>query len=289
MKRYYPKQEPGMSMAVKVIVGVFLLIVIFSIFRSCQSDNHYNVNIQSINMAHEGLNLQSVGTLLKKTKDAKELEELINSKSEGINNLDLNDDGKVDYIHVSEYGSGDKARGFSLYTELAKDDKQEIATIEIEKLEDQASVQVHGNQQIYGHGHYYHNHFGITDFILMSYLFSPHPYYYSPYNYGYYPSYYRGHSVQSTSTYNSRMKQKNSSSSFKKASTSQNKTSLKSPNAGKTSNRVKTPLKNPTASQKSFQKANPSRATVKAKGFGRSSSRPSIRSSGRSGGFFGGK
>ena len=237
--------------------------------------------------ADKGLNLKAVGELIKKVKTAKELEEKLNDKAVGLNNLDLNEDGNVDYIKVTEYGENN-IRGFSLTTDLAPGETQEIATIEVEKGANAANVQVSGNHNIYGHNHHYHSSFGLTELLLVSYLFSPHPFYYSPYRYGYYPSYYSPYRTSPYSSYNSRVNNYNQSSSFAKSTQSNIKSKVESPNKSKTSSKIKAPLKNPSTSQRSFQSRNPSKQ-VRSGGFG--SSRPSVRSGGfgRSGGSFGGK
>ena len=141
-----------------IIVSVIVLIPLFF-----GNGGKTNVNIQNLNSAADGLNLKAVGELATKCPDVEDFEKRLNSKSEGVNNLDLNEDGKVDYIKVTEYGSGEM-RGLSLTVDVAAEDEQEIATIEIEKeANNQAQVQTHGNSQIYGHNHYYRSHFGFTD------------------------------------------------------------------------------------------------------------------------------
>ena len=89
------------------------------------------VQIQNKQSAADGLDLKAVGALVPKVRNAKELEEKLNAPG-GINNLDLNQDGKVDYIKVSEFGD-DKVKGFSLTTEPVAGEIQEIASIEIQK------------------------------------------------------------------------------------------------------------------------------------------------------------
>lgn len=46
----------------------------------------------------------------KKAKDGKSLEKLINAKSEGINKIDLDDDGKIDTVSVVEVRDGGKTK-----------------------------------------------------------------------------------------------------------------------------------------------------------------------------------
>lgn len=129
----------------KYLAIFFFIIVIWSF---CSQDEYgdqsdsYNVNVQTMVPASEGLDLKAVGALLKKADTAEEFEQLLNSPAEGVNNLDLDQDGKVDYIRVTEYGN-DKVKGFSLTTQPASGETQELATIEVEKVDDQqANMQI---------------------------------------------------------------------------------------------------------------------------------------------------
>jgi len=277
----------------KGLAGIFIFLIVISFLWPSGGDKNYNVNVQSTVYAGEGLDLATIGSLLKKAENATELERLLNDPATGVNNLDLNEDGKVDYVKVTEYGN-DKSKGFSLTVEPIAGEVQEIATINIEKSgDDKAEVEVRGNEQIYGQNHYHHSSFGMTDMLFMYWLFRPHPMYMSPWGYGRYPGSYRAHNTVSQRDYKNRTTgrrdlQKSSSSRIKGKSTS--------PNAGKSATKgIKAPLKKPTRSQKSFQKRNPSKQMSRS-AFGRSSasrtSRPSVRRSsgfGRSGGSFGGK
>ncbi len=277
----------------KVLAGIFIFLIAISFFWPDGGEKQYNVNVQTMVYAGDGLDLATIGSLLKKADNAEELEKLLNDPKTGINNLDLNEDGKVDYIKVTEYGN-DKTKGFSLTVEPESGETQEVATIDIKKSgADKAEVEVRGNEQIYGQNQYYHSSFGITDMLFMYWLFRPHPLYMSPYGYGYYPGNYRPYSTVSHANYKNRTAGKRD---LKKSSSSRIKGKATSPNAGKSAARgIKAPLKKPTRSQKSFQKRNPSKQ-VSRSAFGRRSSRrpsrPSVRRSsgfGRSGGRFGGK
>lgn len=271
----------------KFLTWGFVILIFFAVFSpSCsKKTDNYKVDVQTVVSAADGLDLQAVGDLLKKAKTAEELEGLLNNEKMGVNNLDLNEDGKVDYIQVDEYGDTG-VKGFSLTVDTAAGETQEIATIEIQKSGQYADVQVHGNQHIYGHNHYYHSRFGVTDFLLLSYLMRPHPFYYSPWRYGYYPGYYgRGYSVMSTTTYRNRVQSFSRSTPMTRTNTRSFNSTSRSPNTGKSASNIRAPLKNPTSSQKSFQSRNPSKS-LKSGGFGKSSksSRPSVRRSSRSGG-----
>lgn len=277
----------------KYLAIFFFLIVIMSLCNKRETKvARYNVNVQTVTSSAEGLDLKAVGELVKKAKDAESLEKMLNSPGTGVNNLDLNEDGKADYISVTEYGN-DKVRGFSLTTQPSPGETQEIATIEIEKTSDsQAEMQIHGNEQIYGRNYYQRSSFGLMDLLILGYLFRPHTMYASPWSYGHYPPAYSPYRTMPHSTYKSRMSTATQSSTFRRASSPAISSSVKSPNSGKAAKSIRAPLKNPTASQKQFQARNPSKQ-VKSGGFGRrtTSRARSVRRSSfrRSGGFSGGK
>ena len=253
-------------------LAIFLGVVVIWAMCSSPDDkpDNYDVNVQTLVSSAEGLDLKAVGELLKKANDAETFEKLLNSKDESVNNMDLNEDGQVDYIFVTEYGN-DKIKGFSLTAEVSSGDVQEIATIEVEKGENnETQMQIRGNEQIYGHNHYHHSRFGLTDVLIMGYLFRPHGFYASPWSHGAYPGHYRSYSTVPNSRYRNNVNRTTSGTTFRSSSSPTIRSDMRSPNAGKTASTIKSPLKNPTASQKAFQARNPSKQ-VKSGGFGRKS------------------
>ncbi|PID27042.1 MAG: hypothetical protein CR982_06950 [Candidatus Cloacimonadota bacterium] len=264
--------------------AIFLFILIFS----CGND-YYDTNVTITQDAADGLDLKAVMALVQKVKSSEELEKRLNTPG-SINNLDLNEDGNVDYIKVSEYG-GSGEYGFSLTTEPVKGEVQEIATIEITKDGDRANVNARGNSQIYGNNYYYHDnsHFW-RNMFLFSYFTNGFGMYRSPYYYGHYPRYYRSYTTVPSRSYKNRAKSSYGNSSFKRGSNGKSSISSKNPNRGKTASKgIKQTLKNPTRTQKSFQKRNPSKR-ARSGGFGRSKRSGSVRgsSSSRSRSSFGG-
>jgi hypothetical protein len=277
-----------MNSLTKIGIGVFALIAAFSMMSQCSRKDSLTGDQQPqsteviLKEYSKGLNLAATTELAKKAKDATDLERLLNSQSEAVNNLDLNDDGKVDYIKVSEYGSGD-TRGFSLTDEIAPGQVQEIATIDIKRSADQATVQTTGNSSLYGPGSYHHSSFGLTDALLVGWLFSNRSAYSSPYGSGYYPpSYGGGWSRQENGSYNSAMKSRTAGSGVSSSSQPVISNPAASPNAQKIAARAKV-ISSPTQSQRSFGR---STATTSSRpssgGFGRSSSSGASRSGGSS-------
>lgn len=289
-----------MNWAIALFFGIVCLAIISNCGRSRSSSrDSYNVTAQqtTVSDAASGLNLVAVGELVKNVTNAESLERSLNDPAKKINNLDLNEDGKTDYIRVTEYGSGN-VRGFSLTTELADGQEQEIATIEIEKNTDgSAAVQAHGNQQIYGNNHYYHSRVSLTDMLIVGWLFSGNrSHYHSPWHYGHYPTHYSPYNSRSSQNYQRDISNRVNNSTMQRSSASTLNTPVSSPNANKSASNIKAPLRSPTTSQKSFQTRNPSK-TLASGGFGRTQSsapsRPSVKSSSgssaRSGSFRSGK
>jgi hypothetical protein len=100
--------------------------------------------------AGEDLDLYAVAELFKETETVEAFEKALNDSANGINNLDLAGDGSVDYIHVVDNTEGN-THILILQVALAKDDYQDVATIEIEKKgEEEVDLQVVGNEEIYG-------------------------------------------------------------------------------------------------------------------------------------------
>lgn len=239
--------------------------------------NEPNVVVTPASNLGDALDLQALGELVKTSKNAQDIEDKLNA-SGSINNLDLDGNGSVDYIRVVEYGEGN-TKGFSFVVDLANDEKQEVATVAIEKGSNNANMNIQGNQQLYGHSANYHSSYSLSDLLVMNYLFSYHRPYYSPYHYGYYPTYYRSYRSAPMSSYRSRMSTTTRTSTFTRSARSNS--SIKSPNASSNAKSVTTRAKSmasPTKSQKSFSRTNSSNSRPKTSGFG-SSSRNSSKSS----------
>jgi len=298
-----------MNTLVKIGMGVFAFVIFASMVSQCggrrqvtniptSSQSSQTESVETIlKQKAEGLDLKAVTELAKKCKDASDFEARLNAQSEAVNNLDLNEDGKVDYINVTEYGSGN-LRGFSLTTELSPGKAQEIATIEFEKDEQAAKVQTTGNSALYGPGYYQHSSFGLTDALLMGWLFSNRGgSYQSPYGYGNYPpTYGGGWSTRDRYDYDRSMTSRTTGSTLSRSSGSVLSKSVTSPNADKMEAKARA-LSNPTQSQRSFGSrssgsTSASQGTSSNRPSGssastpsRPTSSPSSSSSSRSGGF----
>lgn len=162
---------------------LFIAMACLVALSSCNPNQNYNsgqvvVNEPNVVVTPEAtnlgdnLNLQALGELVKSSNNAQDIENKLNATG-SINNLDLDGDGNVDYIKVTEYGEGN-ARGFSFTVELPNGEKQEIATVDLQKGSGNVAMNIQGNQQVYGSGAYYQSQYSLSDLMIMSYLFSYH-------------------------------------------------------------------------------------------------------------------
>ncbi len=154
----------------------------------------------------DNLDLFAVLNLFKSSASIEAFEKSLNDKSNQVNNLDLNGDGKVDYISVVD-NMDSIAHSITLRVAVAPDEFQDVAVIEIEKTGDNvAGVQVIGDEAIYGKDvviepQKENNEAGfiyVTEPIevnvwtwpAVAYVYQPdYVVYASPYHYDYYPSY----------------------------------------------------------------------------------------------------
>jgi hypothetical protein len=100
--------------------------------------------------AADGLDLAAVGQLFKDSENLEAFEKALNDSTVGVNNLDLDGNGTVDFIRVIEE-TAEGVHLIILQVPLAENEFQDVATIEVEKAgEDQTNMQVHGNDILYG-------------------------------------------------------------------------------------------------------------------------------------------
>ncbi len=218
--------------------------------------------------AAEGMDLQALTSLTKEIRSGQELERRLNEK-EGINNLDLNGDKKVDYLFVSEFGDVKNKIGYSLTVQPQKEETQEVASITVEKNGDRAEIQVVGNEQIYGDQAIFNDwskiereklpeqsSAGEKSPMYHSYFY-PRPLWFSPFYFGFYPGYYSFFPIMGRSTYMTRVNRSYNTSSVGRGANSYQRSSGKqitNPNRGKTANRgITRSLQKPTNTQKKFQ------------------------------------
>ena len=98
----------------------------------------------------DNFSLEGALALLKTADSPEDFEKKLNQKDNDVNNLDLNQDGEIDYIRIED-NQGDGAHAFVLQVAIGEDDVQDIAVIEIEKTgTDEAILQIIGDEDVFG-------------------------------------------------------------------------------------------------------------------------------------------
>ncbi len=98
----------------------------------------------------DNLDLEAVASIFGNSKDLEDFEDKLNDPDTQISNLDLNEDGYVDYLRVIET-SEDNTHLVTLQAVIGDNLYQDVATIEVEKDGKEITyVQVVGDTYIYG-------------------------------------------------------------------------------------------------------------------------------------------
>lgn len=98
----------------------------------------------------DNFSLEGALEMFKKAENPAEFEKMLNNRENGINNLDLNNDGDIDYIRVVNR-KDNNVQLFVLQALVSSSESQDIAVIELEKTgDDRAVIQIVGDEDIYG-------------------------------------------------------------------------------------------------------------------------------------------
>jgi hypothetical protein len=174
----------------------------------------------SLGLPGDNLDLYAVMEVFQKSKTIEDFEKTLNSEKSGVNNLDLDNDKKVDFIKVITNKDGDSFT-FILQVPVSKTENQDVAVILVSKDKSgQASIQIVGDEDLYGKNYVVEpkssssggtanpGYSGgnsetmnipaqtTTTVVVQSppivqYVYSPaYVPYYPPYYYGYYPPYF---------------------------------------------------------------------------------------------------
>lgn len=98
----------------------------------------------------DGFSLEGALELFKTATSPEDFEQKLNTEENYVNNLDLNEDGEIDFIRVEDHMEGD-VHAIVLQVPISKKESQDIAVIEIEKTgKEEAILQIIGDEDLYG-------------------------------------------------------------------------------------------------------------------------------------------
>ena len=132
-----------------------------------------------------GLDLYAVAELFKNSETLEKFEHSLNDPQTGINNLDVDQNGEVDFIRVTEK-IADTTHLIILQTAVNESDYQDVATIAIDRESgERYNLHIQGDTRLYGANYYVvpaSNNFGAWN--VVRWLFRPnYSVYVSPYSY----------------------------------------------------------------------------------------------------------
>ena len=183
----------------------------------------------SLGLPGDNLDLYAVLDLFQKSKTIEDFEKSLNDQKTGINNLDLDLDGKVDFIKVVTQQKGESF-SFILQDPVSKTETQDVAVILVDKDKNKkVSIQIIGDEALYGKNYIVEPKAGGTSvtanpaytgpdpvakstpatntiFVesapIVQYVYSPvYVPYVPPYYYGFYPPYFVPFTIMAVGIY----------------------------------------------------------------------------------------
>jgi uncharacterized membrane protein YgcG len=207
-----------------------ILVVVFSL-SSWGAFSQKSSDTGELGLPGDNLDLYAVLDLFQKSKTIEDFEKSLNDEKSKINNLDLNDDKKVDFIKVETKKEGEDFT-FILRDPISKTDTQDVAVILVSKDKNKKiTLQIVGDKELYGKDYIVEPSSASTTGIttnpaytgtnpatatvptsttvivveqapIVQYVYSPvYVPYYPPYYYGYYPPYFAAFTVMAVGIY----------------------------------------------------------------------------------------
>ncbi|MEN8137381.1 MAG: hypothetical protein ABFR62_03035 [Bacteroidota bacterium] len=138
----------------------------------------------------DNLDLKAVASVFGESKDLEDFEKRLNDPEARITNLDLNNDGVVDYLRVMETTKGN-THYIAIQSVIAKDQFQDVASIEVEKdSKGETVVQVVGDVYMYGPNYIYQPVYVHPPVFFTFFWIATYNPWRSPWYWGYHPPYY---------------------------------------------------------------------------------------------------
>lgn len=170
---------------------ILSLIAIFTIAATIPGMARQRIQIEAVNNdISYYLDLKAISSIFGDSRDLEDFEQRINDYDSRISNLDLNNDGDVDYLRVIE-SSENNTNLVVIQAILDRDVYQDVATIVVERDRYRRSyVQVIGDPYIYGANYIIEPVYYRTPLIYSWFWGTSYHRWNSPYYWGYYPRYY---------------------------------------------------------------------------------------------------
>lgn len=150
---------------------------------------------EDITEAEQHLDLEVVVEVFGESSDLEDFEEQLNDPESEISNLDLNEDGEVDYLKVVEKKEGN-TRTIYVQAAVAEDTFQNVASLVVVKdSNNSVNVKVVGDERLYGSNYVVIPAYRRVPPVVTWFWGPNYRVWVSPYRFGYYPPYYRKRAV----------------------------------------------------------------------------------------------
>lgn len=190
----------------RFLIVVMMLVLLAEVGPLFAQDKDKLKDSDSPSEAAAGLNLVAFGELFKGSENLQAFERAVNNPEIGVNNLDLDENGEVDFLRVQE-AVADDTHVVVVQATLDKDEVQDVATLEVEKVSDnQYNFQIRGDEEIYGPDYYVAPaEIEVYRWPIINLMYRPvyHPYR-STFYFGFYPTWYRPFRPVSVGVYRTR-------------------------------------------------------------------------------------
>jgi len=177
-----------------------LLVVLLIATTQLMAQQRISVQAQDDDISYN-LDLQAVSSIFGESRNLEEFEMKLNDYDNQISNLDLNQDGEVDYLRVIET-SENNVHVVVIQAVLDQDVFQDVATVVVERDQNRRTyVQVIGDPYLYGDDYIIEPIYVRTPSIFSFFWGRSYHSWASPYYWGYYPNYYRDRRPYETNIY----------------------------------------------------------------------------------------
>lgn len=185
----------------KTTIVILVLALCTSYFQSTAQERVRTTTRATSYDIGDNLDLNAVSSIFAESKDLEDFENRLNDPDNRISNLDLNEDGYVDYLRVVET-TNDRNSLVVIQSVLDKDVYQDVATIEIERENSGFHrVQVIGDPWIYGANYIVEPVF-VRPPLIFSFFWGPrYVAWHSPFYWGFYPRWFYSYRPYSTHRY----------------------------------------------------------------------------------------
>jgi len=133
-----------------ILTWILLGMSVHSFAQTSEAQMISESQSDSTGLPGDDFSLDGALELFQKATSVEQWEQWLNDQNQHVNNLDLNQDGEVDYIKVTDQSLGND-HALVLQVPISESESQDIAVIELSKVNsDSAVIQIIGDEDLYG-------------------------------------------------------------------------------------------------------------------------------------------